>query len=78
MPNSGPKIFWKVFIYRVLWTMNFLSGVWAPTLFGHAKFEVKNILESFGLQGALDSEFFRGCVQALSFFGHTKFQVKNF
>ena len=32
----------------------------------------------FHLQSALDSEFFRGGVQAPTYFGHSKFEVKNF
>ena len=35
----------------------FKGGDWAPTFFGHAKFEVKNFLEFFHLQSGLDSGF---------------------
>ena len=56
----------------------FRGGVWAPTYFIHAKFEVKYVLEFFHLQSTLDSEFFRGGVWTPTFFIHTKFEVKNF
>ena len=57
----------------------FRLGVWAPTFFGHAKFEVKNFSECFHLHSAVDSEFFaRGQVWAPTFFGHSKYEVNNF
>ena len=52
--------------------------VWAPTFFGHTKFEVKNFLEFFNLQSDVDSEFLRLGVWVPTFFGYTKFEVKNF
>ena len=41
--------FQKFFLYRALWTLNFLGrvGVWEPTFFGHAKFEVEKFWEFF-------------------------------
>ena len=38
----------------------------------------KLFLEFLHLQSPLDSEFFRGDVQALTFFSDTKFEVKKF
>ena len=55
----------------------FRECLWAPTFFGHAKFEVKNFSEFFHLQSGLDSEFFRGG-SGPTFFGHTKFDTKKF
>ena len=53
-------------------------GVWAPTFFGHTKFEVKNFSKFFNLQSAVDSEFLRLGVWAPTFFGNAKFEVKKF
>ena len=53
-------------------------GVWKPNVFGHTKFQVKNFLEFFNLQSAVDSEFFAGGIWAPTFFGHSKFEVTNF
>ena len=41
-------------------------------------FVTLNFLEFFHLQHTLNSEFFRGGVQALTFFGDAKFEVKKF
>ena len=61
-------------VYRVLWTLNFSKGV-----SGHQLFLVTlNFLEFFHLQSTLDSELFRGDVQAPTLFGHAKLEVKNF
>ena len=51
-------------------------GVWDSTVFGHAKFEVKN----FSLYLALWTLFPQGGrgVRDPTFFGHAKFEVKNF
>ena len=56
----------------------FAWGVWTPTFYGNAKFELKIFLEFFNLQITLDSEFFRGALFAPTFFSHAKFEVKNF
>ena len=56
----------------------FTGGIWAPTFFGHTKYEVKIFWEFLPLLSALDSEYFRGVVWSPTFFGHTKFEVKNF
>ena len=55
-------------------------GFWAPTFFGHAKFEIKKVFQNFfHLQSALDSEIFTGGgVLAPTFFDHVKFEVKKF
>ena len=61
-------------VYRVLWTLNFSKGV-----SGHQLFLVTlNFLEFFHLQSTLDSELFRGDVQAPTLLGHTKFDIKIF
>ena len=52
--------------------------VWAPTFFGHAKFEVKIFSEFFQLQSAVDAEFFTGGSGYQLFFVHIKFKVTNF
>ena len=71
--NLRSKIFRNFFIYRVLWNLNCSQrGLWAPTFFGHAKFEVKNF-ENFFVYRVLWTEFFRGGVGALIFFDHTEF-----
>ena len=54
------------------------GGLWSPTFFGHAKFEVKYFLEFFNLQSATESEFFTGCIWAPTFFGHAKYEIKYF
>ena len=57
----------------------FVAGeVWAPTFFGHSKFEVKNFLGFFNLQSTVDSEFFARGAWAPIFLGHTKFESKIF
>ena len=49
------KFFGIFFLYQLLWTLKFWGrGIWAPTIFGHAKFEVKKISEFFPLLSALD------------------------
>ena len=54
--------FSESFLYRALWTLNFLGrvGVWVPTFFGHTKFKDKKFSEFFHLQSILDSEFLGG------------------
>ena len=46
----------------------FREDVWAPTSFGHSKFEVRNFLEFFHLWSALDSEFLTGGRLGTNFF----------
>ena len=77
IPNFRPKIFSKFFHLQSAQVCEFFrGGVWAPPIFGHAKFEVKNFSEFFYLQSALDSEFFTGRVWAPTFFGDANFEVK--
>ena len=68
--NLRSKIFRNFLIYRVLWILNFLKGVWAPTFFYQAIFEVKNcskfliywVLWSLNFsQGGLGTNFFYSC-----------------
>ena len=54
-------MFSEVFcLQRALDSEFFRGGVWAPTFFGHPKFEVKNVSEFFHLLSAIDPEFFTG------------------
>ena len=58
-PNFRSNFFWNFLLYCTLWPLNLSGrGVWAPSFFGHTKFEVKNFWEFFHLQSAVDSESF--------------------
>ena len=73
MPNLRPKIFQKIFLYQVLWSLKFSVRrlIQAPTFFGHAKFEVNNF-QNFFIYNApwtlnfseegLDTNFFWSCL----------------
>ena len=79
MLNLRSKIYWSMFIYRVLCILNFSEGVSEHQLFfGHPKFEVKKFSEFFHLHSSLDSEFVKGEVWSPTFFGYIKFEVKIF
>ena len=54
----------------------FRGGVFAPTFFGHAKYQVKNFLDFF-VYRALWADFFRGAPGPI-FFGLAKFNAENF
>ena len=59
--------------------MNFSEGLSGYQLFLVMKnFRLRDFLEFFQLQSALDSDFFIGGVRVPTFFGHAKFEVKNF
>ena len=58
-PNLRPKNFLEFSHLQSAVDCEFFAGrVWAPTFFGHSKFEVKKFSEFFHLPSALDSEFF--------------------
>ena len=51
MPNLKPKSFSEFFnLESALDSEFFAGGIWAPTFFGHTKFEVKNFSEFFHWQ----------------------------
>ena len=60
MPNLRSKKFSEFFhLQSIVDSEFFRGGVWAPTFFGHTKFEVKHFSKFFDLHSAVDYEFFR-------------------
>ena len=58
MTNLRSNFFRKFLIYRTLLMLNFLQRGLGTNLFGHTKFEVKNLSAFFNLQSTVDAEFF--------------------
>ena len=57
-----------------LWIIR--SGGQGTNIFGHTKFEVKNVLEFSPLPSTVDTKFFRG-MSWPTLFGHVKFETKQ-
>ena len=77
LPNFSPKNILECFCLQSTLDSEFFRGsVWAPTFFGHTKFEAKIFLEFF-IYRVLWTEFITGASGPI-FFGHAKFEVKNF
>ena len=72
------KIFENFFVYRMLWTSNFLHGVFGHQLCLVTQNLRTQIFQNFFIYRVLWTELFTGGQRVPTLFGHTKLGVKNF